>query len=59
MDAKRYVRRGGVLPAIMTSFALPDRRVFKVLLYPKVTTEKVVSVIEPFELEDPELVIEK
>ena len=29
--------KGGVLPAMMTSLALPDRRDFKVDLYPRVT----------------------
>lgn len=37
-ETQEYVRRGGVLPAMMTSLAFPDRRVFRVLLYPKVTT---------------------
>ena len=37
-ETPEYVRRGGVLPAMMTSLAFPDRRVFRVLLYPKVTT---------------------
>ena len=49
MDLEYYVRRGGVLPAIMTSLAFPERRVFRVLLYPKVTTSNVVSVIALFE----------
>ncbi len=52
MDFERYVLRGGVLPAMMTSLAFPDRRVFRVLLYPKVTTKKVVSIIAPFEPDD-------
>lgn len=50
----KYVRRGGVLPAMMTSLAFPERRVFRVLLYPKVTAENVVSVDEAFELGDPQ-----
>ena len=37
IDPESHVRRGGVLPAMMTSLAFPDRRVFRVLLYPKVT----------------------
>ena len=39
MNCEMHVRRGGVLPAIMTSLAFPDRRVLRVLLYPKVTTQ--------------------
>ena len=39
---------------MMTSLAFPDRRVFKVLLYPKVTVEDGMSV-EAFELCDVEL----
>lgn len=50
----KHVRRGGVLPAMMTSLAFPDRRVFRVLLYPKVTAEMVMSVDEAFGLGDPQ-----
>lgn len=39
---------------MMTSLAFPERRVFRVLLYPKVTAENVVSVDEAFELGDPQ-----
>lgn len=39
---------------MMTSLAFPDRRVFRVLLYPNVTVEDGVSV-EAFELRDLEL----
>ena len=49
MEFEKHVRRGGVLPAMMTSLAFPDRRVFRVLLYPKVTMQNMVSVIASFE----------
>ena len=52
MDFEEHVRRGGVLPAMITSLAFPDRRVFRVLLYPKVTMYNMVSVVAPFELCD-------
>lgn len=50
-----YIRRGGVLPAMMTNLAFPDRRVFRVLLYPKVTTSNMVSVNGNLGLGDPKL----
>lgn len=44
---------------MMTSLAFPDRRVFRVLLYPKVTVKNVESVVAPFVSDDPVLMVNR